>query len=54
MKILYIPLDERPCNWAYPQMIARLSPEIELVVPPLDLLGQKKQAAPLDLSLIHI
>ncbi|NJN24306.1 MAG: DUF4127 family protein, partial [Acaryochloridaceae cyanobacterium RL_2_7] len=48
MKILYIPLDERPCNWMYPQMIATLAPEIELVVPPLKLLGQKKQAAPIE------
>ena len=45
MKVLYIPLDERPCNWGYPQMVAHLQPNLELVVPPLDLLGCKKQAA---------
>ncbi|NET61944.1 MAG: DUF4127 family protein [Symploca sp. SIO2E6] len=45
MKILYIPLDERPCNFYYPQMIANLQDKLELVVPPLELLGSKKQAA---------
>ncbi|NEQ98191.1 MAG: DUF4127 family protein [Cyanothece sp. SIO2G6] len=45
MKILYVPLDERPCNRLYPQYIARLQPQLELVVPPLELLGQKKQPA---------
>ncbi len=44
-KILYIPLDERPCNLYYPQIIARLKDELELVVPPVELLGSKKQPA---------
>lgn len=45
LKILYIPLDERPCNYDYPQHIARLQSQLQLVVPPRPLLGQKKQAA---------
>jgi len=45
MQILYIPLDERPCNFYYPQMIASLKDELQLVVPPLELLGSKKQPA---------
>lgn len=45
MKLLYIPLDERPCNVFYPQMIAELQRDVELRVPPLELLGEKKQAA---------
>ena len=48
MKILYVPLDERPCNYRYPQMIATLAPEIELVVPSLEVLGQKKTQANLE------
>lgn len=48
MKILYIPLDERPCNYAYPQMITSLQEQLQLITPPLTLLGQKKQAADLD------
>ncbi len=46
--ILYIPLDERPCNYDYPQMIATLAPEVELVVPDALLLGQKRQPAHLE------
>ena len=46
MKILYIPLDERPCNLKYPQAIAQLQPSLTLIAPPKSLLGQKKQPAP--------
>ncbi|MEM8637230.1 MAG: DUF4127 family protein [Cyanobacteria bacterium P01_G01_bin.54] len=45
MIILYLPLDERPCNLDYPQQIARLQPQLQLNVPPHELLGRKKQAA---------
>ncbi len=48
MKLLYIPLDERPCNFYYPQMIATLQPDVQLIVPPLELLGQKKKSANID------
>ncbi|MGK7908062.1 MAG: DUF4127 family protein [Synechococcus sp.] len=48
MIIVYVPLDERPCNYLYPQGIARLQPSIRLVVPPPHFLGQKKQAADVD------
>jgi len=48
MYIIYIPLDDRPCNVNYPQWIARLQPQIELKVPPPELLGKKKKPAPLD------
>lgn len=42
MKTLLIPLDERPCNYQYPQMIAQTNHQIELIVPPQSLLGNKK------------
>ena len=45
INIVYIPLDDRPCNVVYPQWIARLQPNIELKVPPLAILGHKKQPA---------
>lgn len=48
MKIIYIPLDDRPCNVDYPQWIARLQPSIELLVPPIAILGRKKQPAIVD------
>lgn len=46
--ILYLPLDERPCNLNYPQMIAQLQPQRPLITPPPNLLGQKKQPAQVD------
>ena len=45
MNILYIPLDERPCNRLYPQQLGDLRDDLTLTVPPIHLLGQKKQAA---------
>ena len=48
MKILYIPLDERPCNYKYPQMIGALSSALELVVPSQTRLGHKKSPANVD------
>lgn len=48
MKILYIPLDERPCNAALPEMITQSSQGVELINAPLSLLGKKKQAADID------
>lgn len=48
MKIMYIPLDERPCNYQYPSMIASLKDDIDIVVPPLELLGRKKEKADTD------
>ncbi len=44
MKILYLPLDERPCNYLYPQMIAGSS-SIELTTPSLEILPSKKVGA---------
>ena len=45
MKIAYLPLDERPCNFRYPQMVAEIRRSVELVAPPIALLGNKKNAA---------
>lgn len=44
MKILFIPLDERPCNFKYPQYMAQTS-NLKLVTPPMDILSKKKEAA---------
>jgi len=49
MKIVYLPLDERPCNYIYPQMIASIRDNVELVAPPRELLGTKKTAADTEL-----
>lgn len=45
MKVIYVPLDERPCNLQYPIDIAKTNDEIEIVRPKLEQLGNKKKAA---------
>lgn len=45
MKSLVLPLDERPCNRLFPQMIASSQKNIELSVPHKELLGHKKTSA---------
>lgn len=47
MKTLFIPLDERPCNYLYPQYIAETS-DIDLIVPSTAQLSDKKRAADTD------
>lgn len=43
-KIVYIPLDERPCNYDFPKEIFA-SNEIHIVVPDANIMGEKKQPA---------
>ncbi|MEG0453368.1 MAG: DUF4127 family protein [Coprobacillus sp.] len=50
MKTLLIPLDERPCNRVFPAMIGKTNKDIELLIPNVDILGNKKQ--PADTNLI--
>lgn len=45
MKILYIPLDERPCNYKFPQLNADDLQNVEVITPPLDFLGHKREPA---------
>ena len=47
MRILLIPLDERPVNTRYPQMIADIA-GFDLVMPPPDLLSHIRQPAQVD------
>ena len=42
MKIALLPLDERPCNWKYIQMMTETSDKIELSTCPLAIMGQRK------------
>ena len=44
MRVVYIPLDERPCNYLFAERIASGTP-VCLVSPPRDALGDKKIAA---------
>ena len=45
MKTLLLPLDERPCNFIYPQMIGASNDEIQVFMPHKETLGDKKKAA---------
>lgn len=42
-RILYVPLDERPCNYHFPQMALAVREDIRLAVPEPELLGRKKE-----------
>ncbi len=47
-KIVYLPLDERPCNYDFPYLVTENSDKIRVVRPPLELMGRKKQPADSD------
>ena len=47
MKLIYIPLDERPCNYYFAQRIAD-GTDVKVVAPELKILGDKKTAASFD------
>ena len=44
-KIVYLPLDERPCNYTFAQALSKDNPDYRLVAPCKDVLGEKKRAA---------
>lgn len=44
-KVLYIPLDERACNYSYPQALAEMAQGVELMVPPKEWMGFCKRPA---------
>ena len=46
-QILLLPLDERPCNYDFPQMLSA-GTDCQLKVPPRELLGKKKQPGDVD------
>jgi hypothetical protein len=46
-KIIYIPADERPCNYSFPVLLSD-DTDYELVVPPSSLMGEKKKPADVD------
>lgn len=39
-KVVYLPLDERPCNYKFPSLF--LTNDLEIVNPPIEILGNKK------------
>ena len=47
-KIVYLPLDERPCNYDFPYQALEGSRYIRLITPPIELMGKKKHPANCD------
>lgn len=45
VKVLYVPLDERACNYYFPQQLAKLADGIELRVPEVEWMGMLKKPA---------
>lgn len=45
IKVLYIPLDERACNYTYPRLLAEMTDDIELLVPDYSWMGFCKKSA---------
>lgn len=38
-KVIYVPLDERACNYYFPQQLAAMTEGIEMLVPPYEDMG---------------
>lgn len=45
MKVTFLPLDERPCNSKYIQMMTASTPELELDCCPMEIMGTQKRTA---------
>lgn len=43
-RVVYLPLDERPCNTVYPSLLAEMT-DLKLIQPPREMLGSKKAPA---------
>lgn len=48
MKIVFLPIDNRPVCYQMPEMITEINKNIELVLPPIELLGGLKHGAQVD------
>lgn len=44
-KIIYVPLDERACNYSFPQKLAQMTDDIKLLVPAYEDMGRLKTPA---------
>ena len=49
IKIMYIPVDERPCTYMYAQRLVEDNDKVEMLVPPKNMLGDKKVPANVDM-----
>lgn len=44
-QVLYIPLDERACNYEFPVQLANMTKDVKILVPPVEWMGFKKEPA---------
>jgi len=44
-KVLYVPLDDRPCNYLYPLLLAEITDSISMLAPPFSWMGRCKKPA---------
>ena len=47
-RILYVPLDERACNYEFPALLAGMTEDVALVEPPVGWMVFKKKPADID------
>ena len=47
-KILYVPLDDRDCNYEFPWLLSKMTEDIELLRPPYEWMGFLKTPAKRD------
>ena len=45
MKIAFVPIDNRPVCYQLPKMIADINPDAELLIPPIEYLGDLHKTA---------
>lgn len=48
VKVLYVPLDERPCNYKYPKLISEMTDDIKMLIPPSEYMGKLKNPADIE------
>ena len=52
VNVLYVPLDERPCNLKYPKLLSEITDDVNLLVPPKEYMGKLKN--PADVNKVYI
>lgn len=47
-RVLYVPLDDRDCNYEFPYKLSRMTDDIELLRPPFEWVGYLKEPGKVD------
>lgn len=48
MRVIYVPLDERPCNYRQPFKLSTISDNVTMLIPPMEYMGELKKPANVD------